>query len=78
MEKVIVKGMYRHYRGNLYLVEELAEDTVTKEARVVYRALYGERKLWTQSVARFLEHVDAPDYHYHGPRMTYVEIEEKK
>ncbi len=78
MEKIIVNGIYRHYRGNLYLVEGLALDTVTSEERVVYRALYGERKLWTQPMNRFLEIMDAPDYEYHGPRMTFVEVEEKK
>lgn len=78
MEEVITGGIYRHYRGNLYLVENTVWDTVTGEERVVYRALYGERRLWTQPTTRFLEVMDAPDYNYHGPRMTYVEIEEKK
>ena len=42
------KGIYRHYKGNLYELMELATHSETLEKMVVYRALYGERGVWVR------------------------------
>ncbi len=44
----IKPGVYRHFKGNLYEVVELAFHSETTEPMVVYRALYGERALWVR------------------------------
>lgn len=41
-------GIYRHYKGNQYEVIGLATHSETLEKMVIYRALYGERKLWVR------------------------------
>lgn len=63
-------GEYRHYKGNLYQLIEVAHHTETGEAMAVYRALYGERGLWVRPLLMFLETV-----HHDGkelPRFQFV------
>lgn len=50
-------GRYRHYKGNEYLVLEVARHSETMEELVVYRALYGERGLWVRPRKMFQESV---------------------
>jgi hypothetical protein len=64
-------GKYRHYKGNDYQVLGVAEHTETREALVVYQALYGERGLWVRPQAMFCEHVDIGGRLQ--PRFAFVE-----
>lgn len=57
-ESVLPPGLYRHYKGNDYQVIGLARHSETREALVVYRALYGERGLWVRPLSMFLESVE--------------------
>jgi hypothetical protein len=52
-----MNGTYRHYKGNLYEVLDIATHSETEEQLVVYRALYGERGLWVRPLAMFTETV---------------------
>lgn len=72
MEFQIKKGIYNHFKGNEYEVLDIANDSETLEPIVVYRALYGEHKLWVRPAKMFLEEVDKPEIPYKGPRFTYV------
>ena len=58
---VIPAGRYRHYKGQEYEVLDLARHSETEEEFVVYRALYGERKLWIRPAAMFVELVTVAD-----------------
>jgi hypothetical protein len=53
----LVPGRYRHYKGGLYEVVGVARHSETEEEFVVYRALYGEQRLWVRPRAMFLEKV---------------------
>ena len=44
----IKKGIYRHFKGNKYEVLGTAYHSESLEEMVVYRALYGDRKLWVR------------------------------
>jgi len=50
-------GLYRHYKGNDYRVLHLARHSETREALVVYQALYGDRGIWVRPAAMFVETV---------------------
>ena len=54
----ISAGYYRHYKGQHYLVLEVARHSETLEALVVYRPLYGEGALWVRPAAMFTETVE--------------------
>ncbi len=51
-------GIYRHYKGNDYLVIGLSRHSETCEPMVVYQALYGERGLWVRPAPMFLETIE--------------------
>lgn len=54
----IKKGKYRHYKGNLYEVIDIAKHSETLEDMVVYKTLYGDFKLWVRPLEMFLEEVE--------------------
>ena len=62
MRQIKVNGVYRHFKGNLYLVIDIAFDSETKEEMVIYRALYGEKALWVRPLKMFLSEVDKEKY----------------
>lgn len=62
MRKIKIKGIYKHFKGDYYLVEDIATDSETKEKYVIYRALYGDNELWIRSLDMFLSEVDHKKY----------------
>ena len=60
--EVLVHGVYKHFKGNYYIVEDIAYHSETEEKMVVYRALYGDHKLWCRPYEMFLEEVDHKKY----------------
>ncbi len=62
MNVLKIKGIYRHFKGDYYLVEDVAFDSETKEEVVVYRRLYGDGSLWVRKKDMFLSEVDHIKY----------------
>ena len=60
--RLVIHGVYRHFKGKEYIVEGLAEHSETGEMLVVYRALYGENKLYVRPLEMFLSFVDKEKY----------------
>jgi len=52
------KGLYRHYKGNMYEVYMTAQHSETEEWMVVYKALYGDEGMWVRPYEMFLEKVE--------------------
>ena len=40
MREIKIHGIYKHFKGDYYLVEEIAKDCETLEDVVIYRKLY--------------------------------------
>lgn len=54
--------IYRHFKGDYYLVEDLATDADSLEEMVIYRPLYGKGALWVRPLEEFLSPVDRCKY----------------
>ncbi|MCW8127005.1 DUF1653 domain-containing protein [Microbulbifer halophilus] len=52
------RGIYRHYKGELYEMMEVATHSETGEKLVVYRALYGDYGVWVRPLEMFAENVE--------------------
>ena len=52
------KGIYRHYKGNLYELLCTARHSETQEELVVYKALYGDGGIWVRPMKMWNEHVE--------------------
>nr|WP_198134824.1 DUF1653 domain-containing protein [Psychromonas ingrahamii] len=58
MKKEIKLGQYRHYKGGLYRVENIATHSENEEKMVVYRPQYGEQALWVRPLDMFVEEIE--------------------
>lgn len=76
MQEVKKHGIYRHFKGDYYLVEDIVNHSETKERLVLYRALYGEGQLWVRPYEMFTGEVDRTKYP--GIRQRYrFELQER-
>lgn len=62
MRELKINGIYKHFKGDYYLVIDIAYDSETKEEYVVYRRLYGDMSLWIRKKDMFLSEVDHEKY----------------
>jgi len=75
IETAILRNrMYKHYRGNTYIVVDIAKDADKDgdEFCVVYRALYDHGQLYATSLERFTGMNDEG-----MPRFSLLEVEEE-
>lgn len=82
MNKLIIHGIYRHYKGDLYLVEDVATHSETGEELVIYRGLYhgdkfGQFHLCARPKAMFLEALDPAKAKKFGQKYRF-ELQEIK
>ncbi len=59
-----IKGIYRHYKGNFYIIEDIAINSETLEKMVIYRALYDDNKLWVRPYNMFFDEVNKNGQRY--------------
>ena len=62
MRKLELNKVYKHFKGNYYLVVDIATHSETKEQYVVYRRLYEDGTLWIRPLEMFLSEVDHEKY----------------
>ena len=64
MRRLMIKGIYKHYKGDLYLVEDVIYNSETLEKMVAYRALYGDNRLWCRPYDDFLGKINKNNQKY--------------
>lgn len=63
MKELKIKGIYKHFKGDMYLVEDVAIDSETGRELVIYRPLYDNSDmLYARDKEMFLSPVDKKKY----------------
>lgn len=60
--ELLINRVYRHFKGDCYLLVDIARHSETNEEYVVYRKLYGDGSLWVRPLKMFTEEVDHNKY----------------
>lgn len=63
-------GLYRHYKGGMYLVRSIARHTENGDKLVIYQSMYGDYGMWARPQSMFEGKVE-----YEGKtvdRFTYM------
>ena len=62
MQELRINGIYRHFKGDYYIVEGIGIHSETKEKYVIYKGLYGQNEVYLRPLDMFLEKVDRVKY----------------
>lgn len=58
MNDIVINGIYRHYKGNLYKVLGFAKHSETEEDLVIYMTLYGDYSIWARPMSMWNEIIE--------------------
>lgn len=62
MRDIKIGGIYKHFKGSIYLVEDLVHDARDGKILVLYSAFDGNKEHWVRPLEDFLSEVDHDKY----------------
>ena len=62
IKEIKIGRIYKHFKGDFYLVEDIVIDSETKGKMVLYRALYGDGTRYVRPYEMFASRVDKVKY----------------
>ncbi len=62
MQKIQTKSIYKHFKGDMYFVEDIATNSENGDKVVIYRMLYGDCGLFVRPYDMFASEVDHDKY----------------
>lgn len=71
----------RHFKGDLYLILNVhVEHTETSERMILYKALYGDCKVYVRPASMFVEKCNAEQFNKYGQKYRFelIELNSKK
>lgn len=74
MSESDIKGLYEHFKGNIYEVLGTAIHSETKEKMVVYQAMYGTHEIYVRPYDMFFSEVDHEKYPNVTQKMRFERI----
>jgi len=80
MREIIIGKLYRHFKGNLYKVLDIVNDSESNNDEeykkiVIYEALYGEHLHWARAYDMFASEVDHEKYPDVKQKYRFEEVE---
>ena len=75
MREVKIHGIYKHFKGNYYLVEEIVKNSETLEDMVVYTH---DNEYWVRPLAMFLSKEDVSKRPDNVTGQTYRFVKEEE
>lgn len=74
MKGAIVGFRYRHFKGGVYIVTDIAVHSETEEPMVIYRNFDNPKLVWCRPMSMFLSEVDNEKYPYAKQHMRFERI----
>ena len=65
---------YRHFKGKIYQIRELAKHSETGEDMVVYQGMYPPFQVWVRPLSMFLDSVDHEKYPESRQQYRFEEV----
>lgn len=83
MREIQIGKKYRHFKGKMYEVLNIALDSETNNEKepskiVIYKALYGDNLIWARPYDMFNSEVDHEKYSDVKQKYRFEEVEEEK
>ena len=75
MREIKLNTIYRHFKGDNYLVMDIVIDSETGKDMVLYKALYGNCPCYVRPLDMFLSEVDRDKYTDVKEKYRFQEIE---